>query len=158
MSWRQLLYYMFAPTLVCRDEYPRLEKRDYKLIAKLLLQWSICIYIMMIITQRIFIPTFSQIGTGPIDGKTFIKDLCIIFAASGAICLVVFYSFLHLYTNIMSQIFKFGDRIFYEDWWTCTDYSTYYRKWNILVHDWIYAYLYTPLVHVSCVILKNLKN
>lgn len=38
--------------------------------------------------------------------------------------------------------------MYYEDWWCCTDYSTYYRKWNILVHDWIHSYLYSPLVHL----------
>ena len=39
---------------------------------------------------------------------------------------------------------------YYEDWWSCTftDFSTYYRKWNILVHDWIHLYLYSPLVHL----------
>ena len=30
----------------------------------------------------------------------------------------------------------------FQDWWTCTSYATFYRKWNLLVHEWIKAYIY----------------
>ena len=36
-----------------------------------------------------------------------------------------------------------------QDWWTCTSFSTFYRKWNLLVHDWIKAYIYQDLKDVS---------
>lgn len=100
----QLLFYLFAPTLVYRDEYPRLPKRDYKLLAKLIVQWGLVLYFMMIITLRIFLPTFSKVGKGPISTREFVLDLTIVFAASSAFCLLVFYGFLHLYQNIWSQV------------------------------------------------------
>ncbi|CAF4985456.1 unnamed protein product, partial [Rotaria socialis] len=28
------------------------------------------------------------------------------------------------------------------DWWTATSWSSYYRTWNIVVHDWLYTYIY----------------
>ena len=32
-----------------------------------------------------------------------------------------------------------------QDWWTCVDFKTFYRKWNHLVYDWIHAYIYRDL-------------
>jgi sterol O-acyltransferase len=28
------------------------------------------------------------------------------------------------------------------DWWNSRTWARYYRTWNIVVHDWLYAYLY----------------
>lgn len=35
-----------------------------------------------------------------------------------------------------------------QDWWTCTSFSAFYRKWNFVVHDWIKAYIYQDLKDV----------
>jgi sterol O-acyltransferase len=29
-----------------------------------------------------------------------------------------------------------------QDWWNATSYTRYYRKWNVIVHDWLYEYIY----------------
>ncbi|XP_051016361.1 sterol O-acyltransferase 2 isoform X1 [Acomys russatus] len=28
------------------------------------------------------------------------------------------------------------------DWWNSTSFSNYYRTWNVVVHDWLYSYVY----------------
>ncbi|VDP12710.1 unnamed protein product [Soboliphyme baturini] len=48
---------------------------------------------------------------------------------------------------------RFGDRLFYKDWWNATDMSTYYRTWNIVVYEWLYTYVYRdmyPLCGKKC--------
>jgi len=40
--------------------------------------------------------------------------------------------------NIFSELFRYADRKFYEDWWNVKDFATYYRKWNIVVHEFLY--------------------
>ena len=30
-----------------------------------------------------------------------------------------------------------------QDWWNVTNYASFYRTWNIIVHDWLYEYIYT---------------
>ncbi|CAF1122117.1 unnamed protein product [Didymodactylos carnosus] len=37
---------------------------------------------------------------------------------------------------VLSQLVQFID------WWTATSWSSYYRTWNIVVHDWLYTYVY----------------
>lgn len=76
----------------------------------------------------------------------------------------------HGYMNFVSELLRFADREFYQvriiiihyycvkncyltvyakDWWTSTTFSSYYRKWNIIVYDWIYSYLYADMKSVS---------
>ncbi|KAJ3603246.1 hypothetical protein NHX12_030988 [Muraenolepis orangiensis] len=40
------------------------------------------------------------------------------------------------------QLLRFGDRMFYKDWWNSTSFANYYRTWNVVVHDWLYYYGY----------------
>ena len=79
------------------------------------------------------------------------------------------YFFLHSWLNLWGELLKFADREFYsvsslcvlwefpktpcclQDWWTCTSFSAFYRKWNLLVHDWIKAYIYQDMKDVSCI-------
>lgn len=39
-------------------------------------------------------------------------------------------------------------RISPQDWWNATSFATYYRKWNIVVHDWLHLYIYQDLFWV----------
>jgi len=54
----------------------------------------------------------------------------------------MFYGVLHAWVNIFGELLRFGDRLFYEDWWNVRDFGGYYRKWNIIVHEFLYYYIY----------------
>ncbi len=56
-----------------------------------------------------------------------------------------FFGFLHSWLNLWSEITRFPDRGFYSDWWNSVEFGSYYRKWNIVVHDWLYYYVYLDL-------------
>lgn len=51
--------------------------------------------------------------------------------------------------NIFGEFLKFGDRLFYEDWWNVKDFANYYRKWNIIVHEFLYYYIYQDCIRFS---------
>lgn len=44
---------------------------------------------------------------------------------------------------------RFGDRLFYEDWWNVRDFAGYYRKWNIIVHEFLYYYIYQDSIRFT---------
>lgn len=44
------------------------------------------------------------------------------------------------------RIRRFGDRRFYEDWWNARSFGSYYRRWNTVVHEWLYHYLYLDMI------------
>ena len=45
--------------------------------------------------------------------------------------------------------------ILQQDWWNSTSYADYYRTWNVVVHDWLYAYIYKDVLMVSSVSSYN---
>ncbi|KAK4873818.1 hypothetical protein RN001_013178 [Aquatica leii] len=40
---------------------------------------------------------------------------------------------------------RFSDRLFYKDWWNSNTGAECLRKWNVLIHDWLYTYIYKDL-------------
>lgn len=36
-----------------------------------------------------------------------------------------------------------------QDWWNSTSFANYYRTWNVVVHDWLYYYVYRDFLWVS---------
>lgn len=56
-----------------------------------------------------------------------------------------FFGFLHSWLNLWAEMTRFPDRAFYADWWNSIQFGSYYRKWNIVVHDWLYYYIYLDL-------------
>lgn len=46
---------------------------------------------------------------------------------------------------MFAEMTRFADRLFYQDWWASTSFSSYYRKWNMIVHDSLYNYIYVDL-------------
>lgn len=38
---------------------------------------------------------------------------------------------------------------FLQDWWNSTSFANYYRTWNVVVHDWLYYYMYLDFLWVS---------
>ncbi|KRX42875.1 Sterol O-acyltransferase 1 [Trichinella murrelli] len=64
----------------------------------------------------------------------------------GSLCFVLaFFAVLHCWMNAFAEMLQFSDRLFYADWWNATSMSSYYRRWNIIVHDWLYTYVYQDM-------------
>lgn len=30
----------------------------------------------------------------------------------------------------------------FQDWWNSSSFAEYYKTWNVVVHDWLYAFVY----------------
>lgn len=50
-----------------------------------------------------------------------------------------------LFFNIFQNYLFF----FKQDWWNSTSFANYYRTWNVVVHDWLYCYVYRDFLWVS---------
>jgi len=60
--------------------------------------------------------------------------------------LIGFYTFFHLWLNIVAELLRFGDREFYRSWWNSTTLGEYWRDWNTPVHNWLRRHVYFPAV------------
>ena len=66
------------------------------------------------------------------------------------LCLfLLFFGLLHSWMNAYAELLRFPDRTFYLDWWNSKEFGNYYRKWNIIVHEWLYYYVYGDIIRFS---------
>ncbi|CAN0195157.1 unnamed protein product [Discosporangium mesarthrocarpum] len=72
------------------------------------------------------------------------------------IWLLGFYLFFHLTLNLLAEVLRFGDRIFYRDWWNANTIEAYWRLWNTPVHYWLVRHLYFPALRMGA--SKNMAS
>lgn len=62
---------------------------------------------------------------------------------------LLFFGLLHSWLNAFAELLRFPDRTFYLDWWNSREFGNYYRKWNIVVHEWLFYYVYGDAIRFS---------
>ncbi|CAI4227417.1 unnamed protein product [Auanema sp. JU1783] len=141
-SISQFVYFQFCPSFLYRDEYPRSETRSWKTVAFYFAQCFLVIeYVNLAFTQYVQ-PWLSDLN---MEYISITEGFLTLFAAilPGIICLLsLFYGLLHCWLNAFSEMMMFADRQFYLNWWCSDNMAEYYRNWNLVVHDWLYAYVY----------------
>ncbi|KAF8795743.1 Sterol O-acyltransferase 1 like protein [Argiope bruennichi] len=141
----KLIYFLFVPTLVYRDNYPRTSHIRWSYVAWNFLQVFCCIIGAYIPCTYFIVDTFNKTGIEPIPLVNFMGTLAMSIFAGGILMFLVFYGMFHCWLNAFAEMLRFGDRMFYDDWWNCTSYAKYYRSWNMVVYDWLYSYIYRDM-------------
>ncbi|XP_004478293.2 sterol O-acyltransferase 1 isoform X2 [Dasypus novemcinctus] len=138
----QYLYFLFAPTLIYRDSYPRTASVRWSYVATQFAQVFGCLFYVYYIFERLCSPLFRNIKQEPFSARVLVLCVFNCILPGVLILFLSFFAFLHCWLNAFAEMLRFGDRMFYKDWWNSTSYSNYYRTWNVVVHDWLYYYAY----------------
>lgn len=141
-SFSTYLDFLFVPTLVFKENYPRKKTRSIKFILFNFMEFLGALFLISFIFEKHFVPVCIHFETGPYHWTEIVWNIMSNTLPALGIAICSFYCLLHAWMNGYAELTKFGDREFYQDWWTATTYSEYYRKWNIVVHDWLYTYIY----------------
>ncbi|ALC47858.1 CG8112 [Drosophila busckii] len=149
-SLQSYVYFLFAPTLIYRDSYPRTTHIRWKFALCRLLEMVAVAFLYAFIHERHIHEHFHLFGKEPMGASQLIVKLFGMMLPSAIIFLCGFYMILHSWLNFTSELLRFGDRMFYKDWWTSHTYDTYYRNWNVVVHDWLYEYVYKDCYKYIC--------
>ncbi|CAH2311422.1 sterol O-acyltransferase 1 [Pelobates cultripes] len=138
----QYLYFLFAPTLIYRDHYPRNPSIRWSYVATKFAQVLGCLFYAYYVFVRLCIPLFRNISQEPFSLRVLV--LCIFNSILPGVLVffLAFFAFLHCWLNAFAEMLRFADRMFYKDWWNSTSFANYYRTWNVVVHDWLYYYAY----------------
>uniref|UniRef100_A0A915DDK2 O-acyltransferase n=1 Tax=Ditylenchus dipsaci TaxID=166011 RepID=A0A915DDK2_9BILA len=145
-SLEKFIYFMFCPSFIYRDEYPRSATRDWRIVLKYAMYCLVCIYITSLAFTLLVYPLFQQLNYE--ERVSWQLQISYIFPSviAGAVCmLMLFYGLLHSWLNMFSEAMFFGDRLFYESWWSSQNMAEYYRNWNLVVHEWLYCYVYKDI-------------
>lgn len=145
---KDILYFYFVPTLVYQLSFPRTEKirRGYAL--KLAVGLVCLLLFELVWLNQLFIPIVKQAGIVFRTG-TFLQKLEILLhmANSFAVLMpVMTYTLFHVFTNLVAEIFRFGDRDFCQDWWNCDRIRNFWNRWNRPVHKWCQRHVYYLLL------------
>uniref|UniRef100_A0A3B4AMA8 Uncharacterized protein n=1 Tax=Periophthalmus magnuspinnatus TaxID=409849 RepID=A0A3B4AMA8_9GOBI len=143
-TFSSYLYFLFCPTLIYRESYPRNSRIRWKYVGILL-----CLFYGFYILERLCVPVFR-----PDTNQTFSKRSMVLavfhsILPGTMLLLLCFFAFLHCWLNLFAELMRFADRMFYKDWWNSYSFANYYRTWNVVVHDFLYYYGYRDFLWVS---------
>ncbi|XP_053966717.1 sterol O-acyltransferase 1 [Anastrepha ludens] len=141
-AFSSYLYFLFAPTLIYRDSYPRTSHIRWKFALARFMEIVGIAFIYSFLFERYIKVQFENIGRDELTTASLIVKLHNMFFINNIIFLCGFYLILHSWLNFTSELLRFGDRMFYKDWWTSPNYDAFFRNWNVVVHDWLYEYIY----------------
>ncbi|XP_061186108.1 sterol O-acyltransferase 1-like [Saccostrea echinata] len=141
-DFSKYLYFLFIPTLVYRDSYPRTQKIRWSYVVSNLGQVLACLFYTYYIFERFLVPVFRNFGREHITAKALILSVFGSMLPATLVLVLGFFAILHSWFNAFAEMMTFADRMFYKDWWNSTSFASYYRTWNIVVHDWLYTYIY----------------
>ncbi len=89
---------------------------------------------------------FSKAGLEPFMTSNLFPFLVNGYLMGIQVTFLIFYGFLHSWHNAFAELLRFADRKFYSRWWESVKIGDYYRDWNIIVQDWLYSYVYMPIM------------
>ncbi|XP_074591693.1 diacylglycerol O-acyltransferase 1-2-like [Curcuma longa] len=145
VSFNQLAYFMFAPTLCYQQNYPRTMAIRKGWVTRQLIKWVICTGVMGFIIEQYMNPIVNQ-SRHPLKVNLLyaIEGVLKLSVPTLYVWLCMFYGFFHLWLNILAELLRFGDREFYRDWWNAKTVEEYWRMWNMPVHKWMIRHVYSP--------------
>ncbi|CAG7837433.1 unnamed protein product [Allacma fusca] len=143
-DYEKFLYFLYAPTLVYRDFYPRTSEIRWEFILKNVVELLGCIYLYNLIhhlSGYVLVEEFGLEGKA-LSMKELITFIFLQMITGGFGFILGFFILLQTCQNIGAELLRFGDREFYLDWWNSDSFASYYRKWNTPVQDFLYTYIY----------------
>ncbi|KAJ8672566.1 hypothetical protein QAD02_003825 [Eretmocerus hayati] len=141
-KFAKFAYFMFAPVLVYKDEYPRNTKIRWSFVAWYFLEIVMCVMYTAFLFERFVFMRFEELRDQMFQPKALILGICDTLLPSILIFLVTFHLLFHSWHNFFAELLRFADRLFYKDWWNSSNFDALFGAWNMIVHDWFYVYVY----------------
>ncbi|KAL3058364.1 hypothetical protein OYC64_010519 [Pagothenia borchgrevinki] len=148
-SLSSYLYFLFCPTLIYRESYPRNTHIRWKYVGITTGMIFGCLFYTYFIMVRLCVPVFRPETKQPFTKRTMVLAVFHSILPGIMLLLLCFFAFLHCWLNLFGELLRFADRMFYKDWWNSTSFANYYRTWNVVVHDWLYQYGYRDFLWLS---------
>ena len=135
------LRYMVCPVLVYQVNYPTTPKFRPGYFTLKVGELLLKLVLLYITTEDHIIPVLRE-ATHLRFLECFVRLLlpCVLFS------LVFFESLFEHILNLFAELGQFADREFYSDWWNCSGWSEFNRKWNRPVHLFLATHVYRECI------------
>lgn len=152
VSLGNLFYFWVAPTLTYQLAFPKYPRIRLWRVSAILIRMVPCIAMFAFFVAQVVTPTLTNLvhdleKTNGHYTAGMLADYWLRLAiANSYLWLLMFYFYFHLFLNLLAELLRFGDRVFYKDWWNSCEVSAYWRLWNMPVHYWLVRHLYFPCI------------
>ncbi|CAB9524996.1 Diacylglycerol O-acyltransferase 1 [Seminavis robusta] len=150
-----IYYFWLAPTLTYQIAFPRTPRVRMKRVFGILLGMIACAALFTFLVAQIVNPALKLLvidlkKTNGVYTPGILAEYWLKLAiANTYLWLLTFYAYFHLYLNFWAEVLRFGDRVFYKDWWNSSELASYWRLWNMPVHMWLIRHLYFPCLRMK---------
>jgi sterol O-acyltransferase len=141
-SFKAYLYFMWVPTFIYCDEYPRNDKIRWKFLLRSALESLIFNTILLMIVISVALDLREFRGKFVISMSDLLSKLFINLLYGIPFITTVYIGTFHSTLNLNAEVFKFADRNFYFDWWNSGSCKEYIRKTNKIVQNFTNYLLY----------------
>ena len=134
-------YFIFcAPSLVYETKFQRTQRVRVLYVIKELCAFAFCATGVLWITGQYVLPVVA--ATGDDSFVRFLDDLSQVCVPTFVLWLLGFYAYFHCWLNAKSELVRYANREFYQDWWNSASIGEFWRKWNLPVHEWCLRHVY----------------
>lgn len=142
-----ILYFWFAPTLSYQPVYPRTESIRWMFVLTRFLEGLGSGIMMHFIVRQYAYPTVVN-AFDPLQNMDIVgiaERVIKLSVSSVHIWILMFFSMFHCLLNILAELTRFSDRLFYLPWWNASNMQEFWRLWNVPVYAWLRRHVYLPL-------------
>ncbi|OLY85228.1 Diacylglycerol O-acyltransferase 1 [Smittium mucronatum] len=143
-----LLYFLVVPTLCYQPSYPKpTHKMRISFILRRLVEIFFLSALMYIVILQYAYPTLVNSVTAieSLNQAWVSERVLKLSVAVSLLWLIGFYLFFHSTLNLVAELTGFTDRLFYLDWWNSSDLGSYWRLWNLPIHNFCKRHIMIPL-------------
>lgn len=150
-----IYYFWLAPTLTYQIAFPRAPRVRIWRVIGIVARLFVAVSLFLFFTAQIITPNLNSLvhdleGTNGRYTVGIMAEYWLKLAIVNTYqWLLMFYIVFHLYLNFFAEILRFGDRVFYKDWWNSSEVSAYWRLWNMPVHYWLVRHVYFPCIRLG---------
>ncbi|KAG5985505.1 hypothetical protein E4U54_006007 [Claviceps lovelessii] len=148
ITFGNLVYFWWAPTLVYQPVYPRTDKIRWLFVFKRVGEVC-CLSAFIWFASFQYAAPVLQNSLDKIASLDFImilERLLKLSTISLVIWLAGFFALFQSFLNALAEVLRFGDRCFYDDWWNSESLGAYWRTWNRPVYTYFKRHVYVPMI------------
>ncbi|KID79557.1 diacylglycerol acyltransferase DGAT2, partial [Metarhizium brunneum ARSEF 3297] len=148
ITFGNLAYFWWAPTLVYQPVYPRTNKIRWVFVFKRLGEVCCLSAFIWFASFQYAAPVLqnSLDKIASLDFLMILERLLKLSTISLVIWLAGFFALFQSFLNALAEVLRFGDRSFYDDWWNSESLGAYWRTWNRPVYTYFKRHVYVPMI------------
>ncbi|KAF9915100.1 hypothetical protein BX616_006879 [Lobosporangium transversale] len=130
------LDYLIVPSLIYELQYPRTDRIRPMYVFEKSVATLGTFTLLYLTTEHYIYPVVFDPAISPL------RALVLLMIPFMMNYLMIFYIIFECICNAFAELSRFADRNFYEDWWNCTSFDEWARKWNKPVHHFLLRHVY----------------